>query len=1280
MKKLFLTFAACAALIGANAETTWKMGDNTFNVDTLFHATTGPGVTTTGLRLTGADSSVNTIKTNVFYSTIDLTNPTLELHGVQAQDHPDKTESVLSMGNRKNKAGQGQYITGINGDFFNMGGSPTRTNGHSLVDGKLYNVGVGGAGWEAWASYATVEHEKDIRIMQGVSAQKNVKFPNGQLHSYHINGGRWNDYLVIYTSDSISTGTNVWGSECPMKLVSGSLTDGDAVFEITGAVVGNVGAPGNGNMTVPRDGFVLSGVGNANAMMAQLKVGDHISLGTTVYFNGNVVEPQQVIGGCSMIVMDGQVADSKYFSGDIIDHFTSNQARSVIGYNQDRSKLIILVADKYTKYATSNDVVKVTDPDKLSYGTSTGFAMRRMGQLMVNLGCYTAMAFDGGGSSQLYNNKLGICNVPYGDTYLRPVANGFFAVSNTPEDNEIAAIEVSKKNVSLNNGEKFTPRVYGYNKYGVLVDTDVANVTFTVASELGKVEGTTLTAGAAAKSTHAVVSLGDLKCGVRIYTNGGGDFVTSGDDSAPLTVSAPYESDEPIGIDKDPFFMAEKWHFVNEAYNDGWDGTAPDWTSTDAIKSKPCPRFATARNGRFYTVDMTTMSIAEIDNEGNLHPLYKLPALDGEYSGVKDYYGCAISSDDAGNFLIGHLFTKPETYNVWTIYSPKTGLAKHFTLPTGDGLSSGRIDNVGRVVGDLTQDAYVYVAPKATGSLESQRAHIIHFTGNGSISSVEATNSFSTGLYLAGSGNTASTCQPKYDNVESMKGIDLNDTFYWYSKAEGINQYTVDLFTFNNGTYSVNYALNWENYSALNGFDTFTLAGKRYFVLAYADATEFATTKSGQHIIVKDEQGTTVAEWNNPDYTSSAGYNTITAVKMDENNVNIYIYNCTGNFAGKGSGNGAIAGALLRVSTSPIEDEEMVEITPEGLDFDSYADGTPFKLTASESNGGWSAPAGLYHVSHPNAFEEDGQLTVYLDRGAALDRNTQDYVDNTMQKAFIVRKMNDNVGNVLAVSQPWSPGASMLGWESAGYAGAQAQLSFYARNEEITNKPDQRHYIRVQVVYNILLRGCHYAQDLAAGGPKNLMCAIYATHENNWVVPANDHELGARYADTGIDFAKWVDETGNVEDIPAEPQVYQPNGEVEPWDNHTDNNENRAYLINDERYRVYEFDTYMDKPSANTISVQLNLLNRNTNYLIKEIRFFDLGTDESAATLLGRRQTGWRYYNAAHPNLGVEDVIAAEDDATPVYYNLQGIQIANPDNGIYIVRRGNKVTKEYIRK
>ncbi len=41
---------------------------------------------------------------------------------------------------------------------------------------------------------------------------------------------------------------------------------------------------------------------------------------------------------------------------------------------------------------------------------------------------------------------------------------------------------------------------------------------------------------------------------------------------------------------------------------------------------------------------------------------------------------------------------------------------------------------------------------------------------------------------------------------------------------------------------------------------------------------------------------------------------------------------------------------------------------------------------------------------------------------------------------------------------------------------------------------------------------------------------------------------------------------------------------------------------------------------------------------------------------------------------GVEDVVI-EENIPAVYYNLQGVEVANPQNGLYIVKRGNKVCK-----
>ena len=45
---------------------------------------------------------------------------------------------------------------------------------------------------------------------------------------------------------------------------------------------------------------------------------------------------------------------------------------------------------------------------------------------------------------------------------------------------------------------------------------------------------------------------------------------------------------------------------------------------------------------------------------------------------------------------------------------------------------------------------------------------------------------------------------------------------------------------------------------------------------------------------------------------------------------------------------------------------------------------------------------------------------------------------------------------------------------------------------------------------------------------------------------------------------------------------------------------------------------------------------------------------------------------------GIDDA-AVDTDAEPEYYNLQGVRVDNPGPGIYIVRRGETVTKEMIR-
>lgn len=47
---------------------------------------------------------------------------------------------------------------------------------------------------------------------------------------------------------------------------------------------------------------------------------------------------------------------------------------------------------------------------------------------------------------------------------------------------------------------------------------------------------------------------------------------------------------------------------------------------------------------------------------------------------------------------------------------------------------------------------------------------------------------------------------------------------------------------------------------------------------------------------------------------------------------------------------------------------------------------------------------------------------------------------------------------------------------------------------------------------------------------------------------------------------------------------------------------------------------------------------------------------------------------------GIEGIEIDEVDGPAKYYNLQGVEVANPENGLYIVKRGNKVSKEVVVK
>lgn len=69
---------------------------------------------------------------------------------------------------------------------------------------------------------------------------------------------------------------------------------------------------------------------------------------------------------------------------------------------------------------------------------------------------------------------------------------------------------------------------------------------------------------------------------------------------------------------------------------------------------------------------------------------------------------------------------------------------------------------------------------------------------------------------------------------------------------------------------------------------------------------------------------------------------------------------------------------------------------------------------------------------------------------------------------------------------------------------------------------------------------------------------------------------------------------------------------------------------------------------------------------------FNYGSSDSGADT-------WEIRNLVVKGTAGINNITVDENAPVVYYNLQGVQVANPENGIYIRRQGNKATKVLVK-
>lgn len=469
MKRIALYAIFAIMALCASASTEWTLQGKPYAVDTLNHINVGPSTTLTSLRLTGTQNL------NVFYTTTDLTNPIIEMQVLKAKDIIYARQEVSAMALAHDNEQQ-QYFLGVNADFFNM----RRGNsiGSQITDGEL--VYVDNSDRTQWAIGADRVPVMDcLHIASTVIAGDKVASISG------INRVATANSLNIYTP-RYGAATDSVALTCEV-----ALTPVDAPISVGKKVKMKVtSAPSqNGQLAIPADGYVLSGTGSDHAFVATLKQGDIVEIATTVSTaKGQNITPREVVSGYPVILRDGKVTNPV----DILHHINGLHPRTAVGNDKSGTKLVILIVDGRSE-------------------VSEGCTSKVLADIMRYAGCDDAMNLDGGGSSELYVRSLGICNVP-SDGKERTVANGLFAIANAPTDNEIASIAFAEFRKTIHGKEIYTPVIYGYNKYGIIVDTNVQGVKLSCHRDLGKIKqkGTALHPSGK-KGTHTLTAhLGNL--------------------------------------------------------------------------------------------------------------------------------------------------------------------------------------------------------------------------------------------------------------------------------------------------------------------------------------------------------------------------------------------------------------------------------------------------------------------------------------------------------------------------------------------------------------------------------------------------------------------------------------------------------------------------------------------------------------------------------------------------------------------------------------------------
>lgn len=437
------------AFVGAQSTITLSGVPHT--IDTLETFQCGPGSQYISVRMRRVSDGGGRL--DAFLMKVDANNPYISFEEVMGGDKLVGTEAVSAMGERKNKESDKRvFFGGTNGDFFITKGDVGLPVGFAIINNEFARVPDNRGDRRLGA----IDEQMRGAIGSVAAFSGKVIYGTDTMKLRRINYQRGENELVLFNRHhGPSTNTNEYGTELLLDLAQGETWHTNCTVH---AIV-RAKEQDKGNMTIPRGQTVLSGHGTMAEHLNAVNIGDTLTIRLVFKIDGVTQNISQCIAGDNydLIVNNGKVVESNFWN--------EVHPRTAFGHSEKGDTMIFCVVDGR----------------HLSVGCNT----QALGDIMHHFGAYKAVNWDGGGSSHLWLNNVGLMNAGC-EASERAVANGMFAVADMPTaDSVITQLQAYSATLRLPKYGVHKPKVLGYNQYGLLLNPDVQNVTLSCDPSVG---------------------------------------------------------------------------------------------------------------------------------------------------------------------------------------------------------------------------------------------------------------------------------------------------------------------------------------------------------------------------------------------------------------------------------------------------------------------------------------------------------------------------------------------------------------------------------------------------------------------------------------------------------------------------------------------------------------------------------------------------------------------------------------------------------------------------